>query len=155
MWELLMFPLSLIVIFRITPACARITAPRPVRLPFCRDHPRVCGNYWKILEKITKGEGSPPRVRELQAKNMRFLIVYGITPACAGITFPAPIHRRQSRDHPRVCGNCDPGVPKMSPFGGSPPRMRELLLHRTRKPRVSGITPACAGITCRYFARSD
>ena len=51
---------------RITPACAGITYRMVTFLYMCRDHPRVCGNYYFLYEKIHMRLGSPPRVRELQ-----------------------------------------------------------------------------------------
>ena len=48
------------------------------------DHPRVCGEKIRVLGRVVKVEGSPPRMR-----------------GKVGLIIPAP---HPVRDHPRVCG---------------------------------------------------
>ena len=69
--------------------------------------------------------GSPPRVREKLQRFYFFKSALGITPACAGKTYPFPDWVLTARDHPRVCGK---NMPEQSPVPsepGSPPRVRE------------------------------
>ena len=70
----------------ITPACAGTTIVRAARARKPRDHPRVCGNHLEIHLAGDLCLGSPPRVREPLAVYLNYLIVFGITPACAGTT---------------------------------------------------------------------
>ena len=69
---------------RITPACAGKSPLLfgSIRQP--QDHPRVCGEKSRRMERGPPAKGSPPRVR---GKALRFghkLHRTGITPACAG-----------------------------------------------------------------------
>ena len=68
----------------ITPACAGKSSARHWKRPATRDHPRVCGE--KNMERIVALgiQGSPPRVRGKACLLSRFLVLPGITPACAG-----------------------------------------------------------------------
>ena len=76
-----------------------------------------------------------------------YLLLSGITPAHAGLTY-AQIHRGwQSRDHPRACGAYIPSLSKLTAPVGSPPRMRGLPEYTWSRYYVPGITPAHAGLT--------
>ena len=48
---------------RITPACAGKTFIVNLARKDCEDHPRVCGENYKILYTVYHIIGSPPRVR--------------------------------------------------------------------------------------------
>ena len=75
------------------------------------------------------------------------IIIFGITPACAGKTGHAHDVTRKAWDHPRVCGkNKNPCNPQEYHLG-SPPRVREKLLAVLAALAAAGITPACAGKT--------
>ena len=74
----------------------------------------------------------------------------GITPACAGTTFPRKPRLAVDWDHPRVCGNHDAVYPHKYLQLGSPPRVREPLGLCTCSQLDLGITPACAGTTALY-----
>ena len=68
------------------------------------DHPRVCGEEWKLFPAPLTFSGSPPRMRGRVAALMPENRVVGITPAYAGkrhLRFPL---RLAIWDHPRVCG---------------------------------------------------
>ena len=69
----------------------------------------------------------------------------GITPAYAGKSIRATAILRQSRDHPRVCGEKGSVFSDLVFDEGSPPRMRGkgTLLFSIRL--LVGITPAYAG----------
>ena len=91
--------------------------------------------------------GSPPRVREKHGNDDYYVSYTGITPACAGKTYPFPDWVLTARDHPRVCGK---NMPEQSPVPsepGSPPRVREKHLIWVAHCYCARITPACAGKT--------
>ena len=71
-----------------------------------------------------------------------------IIPAYAGSTRSFMLHDLVSEDHPRVCGEHESELQKMSPDGGSSPRMRGAQLLGGRTGEVVGIIPTYAGSTC-------
>ena len=90
---------------RITPACAGITRYSGADPGRSWDHPRVCGNYQSDPVIFMRGQGSPPRVRELRSFLLGVIGCIRITPACAGITISSVGAFLYLEDHPRVCGN--------------------------------------------------
>ena len=52
-------------------------------------------------------------------------------------------------DHPRMCGKDTNYTPKMLKRSGSPPHVRERHGEYHNNIPPCGITPACAGKTCR------
>ena len=115
------------------------------------DHPRVCGKNLKRHGSMQKLPGSPPRVREKHITFHEVVTHCGITPACAGKTFPLPIQTPLRQDHPRVCGKNRQAMKQMQGGPGSPPRVREKRPPIFRQFLVYGITPACAGKTVKDF----
>ena len=112
-----------------------------------RDHPRVCGKNVEPDLKMVKYLGSPPRVREKLIPFFTLTTANRITPACAGKTANKIVCFSLRRDHPRVCGkNTVSNIPSRVAVG-SPPRVREKLLHATLIVYGLRITPACAGKT--------
>ena len=107
----------------------------------------MCGNYATTSSLIKSRRGSPPRVRELRRTHLEKIENTRITPACAGITTSAGSGIAFFWDHPRVCGNYLNHSAQGWSTLGSPPRVRELHLIGNKQSAVSGITPACAGIT--------
>ena len=112
--------------------------------------------------------GSSPRVRGTPAPRRRLHNRGGIIPACAGNTRSRPRTPAAVRDHPRVCGEHQPGRDADDAIKGSSPRVRGTQdRHRSgsqdapgSSPRVRGtraasnlvrcscrIIPACAGNT--------
>ena len=75
--------------------------------------------------------------------------VLRITPACAGTTSKRQGGDHRQKDHPRVCGNHRSSGAAFSEPAGSPPRVREPPGAGLCNGDVLGITPACAGTTCR------
>ncbi len=74
-----------------------------------------------------------------------FTGVFGITPAYAGkrqVTFSTI---RQTRDHPRLCGEKESWLPSLSAPRGSPPPMRGKVFLVPSILAVQRITPAYAG----------
>ena len=89
---------------RITPACAGKRYQRFVPPDLQWDHPRMCGEKFFIFVPFSPLLGSPPHVR---GKVDGLEIVYrgrGITPACAGKSFPHGLISPDTPDHPRMCG---------------------------------------------------
>ena len=70
----------------ITPACAGTTKALRVVVIVAGDHPRVCGDYSKLITESRVYKGSPPRVRGLHLRVDLVDLRDGITPACAGTT---------------------------------------------------------------------
>ena len=69
-----------------------------------RDHPRLRGEY--LLNEHIKEftEGSPPLARGIPATLPLTNTAMGITPACAGNTYPQRMGTFAIRDHPRLRG---------------------------------------------------
>ena len=57
---------------------------------------------------------------EKAAKQAALIKAYGITPACAGKSFPAVLHFGLVEDHPRVCGEKSDAVSVPAFALGSP-----------------------------------
>ena len=112
-----------------------------------RDHPRVCGKNLGEFPDTSDTQGSPPRVREEQVYRRKSPAASRITPACAGRTDVSIFIRICNGDHPRVCGKNCYITNKWLSVTGSPPRVREEPFSAADKPRIAGITPACAGRT--------
>ena len=110
----------------------------------------MCGNYRAWPQAYACLGGSPPRVRELLTPPLNKEDVYGITPACAGITVCPVWPPGRAWDHPRVCGNYSLRNDGYAVTMGSPPRVRELPFLRCSACGFPGITPACAGITYNF-----
>ena len=130
---------------RITPACAGKRA-RPKTPPLTpRDHPRMCGEKYKIKKRYPLEMGSPPHVRGKGSGGNGPLFDGGITPACAGKRFDQRRQFVESEDHPRMCGEKG-GVLRRAPQRpGSPPHVRGKDRCTVSAAYHAGITPACAG----------
>ena len=112
-----------------------------------RDHPRVCGEYFKSTSDHDLGEGSPPRVRGIRVSWEDAGRAAGITPACAGNTCGHLLQGAAGGDHPRVCGEYYFKLLHFLLPTGSPPRVRGIHVQILAFGIVVGITPACAGNT--------
>ena len=94
----------ILLMVRITPACAGKSYLDSFNFALCKDHPRVCGEKTPTTGKEDTYVGSPPRVRgKVEAQSLRVLHD-GITPACAGKSAAASFSCMDTVDHPRVCG---------------------------------------------------
>ena len=133
----------------ITPACAGKTLVFPKILIPNRDHPRVCGKNVFVAIFYPFAAGSPPRVREKLHGEIKQAVNSRITPACAGKTYYKLHAQHPSQDHPRVCGKNSTSVAQATLSVGSPPRVREKLGTAQAEANYFGITPACAGKTCK------
>ena len=113
----------------IIPAYAGNTCPSATIMPFCRDHPRVCGEHGLGANHPVTRPGSSPRMRGTPTGSCR----------AAG----------PRRDHPRVCGEHADCIVSCAADLGSSPRMRGTLDGRRLFRVRDGIIPAYAGNTCR------
>ena len=89
--------------------------------------------------------GSPPRVRGKVAQKGAFDVRLGITPARAGKRSPIAKSPHHAGDHPRACGEKDPGDRVAFTDPGSPPRVRGKAGQLLNIGSQIGITPARAG----------
>ena len=113
------------------------------------DHPRVCGEKMVSMIPHRRSQGSPPRVRGKARGAWDAKARKGITPAYAG---KRTIPQRPTptwRDHPRVCGEKFLKQVESLSYLGSPPRMRGKVHLTAYFFIIWGITPACAGKSCR------
>ena len=70
--------------FRITPAYAGKSGYRNLVAVDTGDHPRLCGEKFRIHSFITCQPGSPPPMRGKGFSGIAFAVLVGITPAYAG-----------------------------------------------------------------------
>ena len=108
----------------ITPAYAGKSALLSTASSPVKDHPRVCGEKDKMGCSRPLIRGSPPRMRGKAVFRNTLEFLRGITPAYAGKRQPLPGYSKQTRDHPRVCGEKTPMRSEVVKGVGSPPRMR-------------------------------
>ena len=88
------------------------------------DHPRVCGEHIVYSHNIFSHQGSSPRMRGTRFGNGAWIETWGIIPAYAGNTFTNLRLRKNTWDHPRVCGEHAFINGRRLPVKGSSPRMR-------------------------------
>ena len=119
-----------------------------------RDHPRVCGEHSDGGRGAHNSTGSSPRMRGTLISAVNPRLDHVIIPAYAGNTGYHPARHRQTRDHPRVCGEHLRARPEGCAGWGSSPRMRGTQSVHTSRMSVHGIIPAYAGNTS-FFQRSS
>ena len=140
---------ALPVNLRITPACAGRRKLHHATKTTLWDHPRVRGEKRIHRAVVRLKAGSPPRARGEENPGGSRGSRVRITPACAGRRIIENFIGANSQDHPRVRGE------KLSPDAslpyrlGSPPRARGEGRHKAVHRVGRGITPACAGRSCR------
>ena len=88
----------------IIPAYAGSTSSRSTVLRGFQDHPRVCGEHERRLERRQATSGSSPRMRGARSCGHGLIAANGIIPAYAGSTTSCAASYRLAWDHPRVCG---------------------------------------------------
>ena len=138
----------------ITPAYAGKSARGIFRFGPVRDHPRVCGEKIFCHSVVLRLLGSPPRMRGKVTLEVTYATKPGITPAYAGKSIRATAILRQSRDHPRVCGEKKLAMFEDETGQGSPPRMRGKVFYSEVWSHLYGITPAYAGKSGLAFVAS-
>ena len=136
---------AVVLLAGITPAYAGKSAVKSLLCHRVGDHPRVCGEKFRLTSVTTPQRGSPPRMRGKELSVSAHCHICGITPAYAGKSEAVNGPGIAGKDHPRVCGEklghhvCSPR------FRGSPPRMRGKVPYMSRSGGERGITPAYAG----------
>ena len=139
--------------FWITPAYAGKSGFGSSSSAECWDHPRVCGEKWRIRWKNTQTTGSPPRMRGKAMPRLFLFPFWRITPAYAGKSGGSRPRGGEGEDHPRVCGEKFWALVRAVMALGSPPRVRGKANSACRHQPKQGITPAHAGKRrrcCRY-----
>ena len=109
------------------------------------DHPRACGEQFVIGTIWMLITGSSPRVRGAVGGVENNPLKLGIIPARAGSRTALYLWHRQSRDHPRACGEQRSPLKPKSVGLGSSPRVRGAASVHGVEERVEGIIPARAG----------
>ena len=89
---------------RITPAYAGKSAEIAAYKALTADHPRMCGEKYKVDVDGENVKGSPPHVRGKDIFTDLVFDEFRITPACAGKRKTAWKGEGKKQDHPRMCG---------------------------------------------------
>ena len=136
---------------RITPAYAGKRIMKRGTKMSIKDHPRLCGEKFKIAFVIFARSGSPPPMRGKETKKHIEFHVNRITPAYAGKSALHSSSGSGGLDHPRLCGekllgDCEPAADR-----GSPPPMRGKEDGMKIRVDLDGITPAYAGKSICLF----
>ncbi len=97
--------------------------------------------------------GSPPPARGPPNPRRTHATSYRITPACAGTTCRCTATGWHPSDHPRLRGDHWEQLAATVTSSGSPPPARGPLVTDPARLTRRGITPACAGTTCRTLRR--
>ena len=135
---------------RITPADAGKTRACCRYRTAKQDHPRGCGENFRLLCRRSQAMGSPPRMRGKRRQSALRCYSLRITPADAGKTAFALTYFQIGKDHPRGCGENQRQANAASRLSGSPPRMRGKHDAENIPQRFPGITPADAGKTVSH-----
>ena len=131
----------------IIPAHAGNTVQTDAYIGSDGDHPRACGEHYKLDLRLSFPMGSSPRMRGTPVPRPSVPRPSGIIPAHAGNTFVFQCVPFLRRDHPRACGE-HPGIsPHSLRRTGSSPRMRGTQKARLVRLALFGIIPAHAGNT--------
>ena len=130
---------------RITPAYAGKRPRGKQRKGVKKDHPRVCGEKFKLRGRTFSRLGSPPRMRGKAHLPHLNKTCRGITPAYAGKSACFQLCEKLVWDHPRVCGEKTGAFDVQTLIVGSPPRMRGKGFPSSSLFPHTGITPAYAG----------
>ena len=141
-----------VIVARIIPAHAGLTARMTSLSPFPRDHPRACGAHKPRWLLSDSAGGSSPRMRGSPIYVSTGIEIPGIIPAHAGLTLQYLRRAGETGDHPRACGAhvfaavCDVAA------AGSSPRMRGSRFKPLTAISFRGIIPAHAGLTPKNFS---
>ena len=111
------------------------------------------GEYTIVVQVSIFVEGSSPLAQGILSEIKRVSKHARIIPACAGNTFELINSFINTKDHPRLRGEYQPGMVKAHAETGSSPLARGILYRICIHRHVIGIIPACAGNT--RFAISD
>ena len=133
----------------LTPACAGTSGLGVGGAFRARAHPRVRGDVQRGRLGRLCSQGSPPRARGRRQPRARDRDDGGLTPACAGTSRAPRLAWRGCWAHPRVRGDVNNTTTLANAAGGSPPRARGRRGLRRPRRIWAGLTPACAGTSCR------
>ena len=135
----------------ITPAYAGKRAIQVNRENIDEDHPRLCGEKFRIHLFITCQPGSPPPMRGKGLADETREYRTRITPAYAGKSITEIFQKDVNKDHPRLCGEKLLEINRHYAFSGSPPPMRGKGKSASRNDFPNRITPAYAGKSIFLF----
>ena len=130
---------------RSIPACAGEPRELELQLPQTTVYPRVCGGTDRMNQKDFAALGLSPRVRGNQSAKLRYLIVSGSIPACAGEPPSPPRTAARPRVYPRVCGGTARVLIHLVKNKGLSPRVRGNHHLLATLGVFVGSIPACAG----------
>ena len=109
------------------------------------DHPRLRGEKQSKFIQFLRSKGSPPLTRGKVARKNSIVSADRITPAYAGKSPVAFMHKKSYKDHPRLRGEKSFRKLQTEKLQGSPPLTRgkgkSISSHRS----AARITPAYAG----------
>ena len=111
----------------------------------------MCGEHKVEPEDADEHGGSSPHVRGTLMYIDAVLSPGGIIPACAGNTAVQSEGRRESGDHPRMCGEHGHVVLTDAEETGSSPHVRGTPSATVDRIDSPGIIPACAGNTLNFM----
>ena len=139
------FLLSLLFLWGITPACAGKSSGGYTLFDVNGDHPRLRGEKNLLEDNYSREGGSPPLARGKALKVAAHSSFRRITPACAGKSGRRSPTPPDTEDHPRLRGEKQVEADQQRTIQGSPPLARgKVLLHKNNTTNIR-ITPACAG----------
>ena len=110
-----------------------------------RDHPRLRGEQQYDGKPHRIKLGSPPLARGTVSRSAYCSPFRGITPACAGNSYPLLRVLQGHGDHPRLRGEQRMLGGRDPQQLGSPPLARGTDVSASVPSAYNGITPACAG----------
>ena len=123
--------------------CRKASATWPARV-----YPRVCGGTRNIGVPIVGYAGLSPRVRGNLNRVFAGEIGRGSIPACAGEPGTDFENVLRFTVYPRVCGGTATPPVTCNDLPGLSPRVRGNRWSQTRRQRMPGSIPACAGEPC-------
>ena len=112
----------------------------------------MCGEHLPDTLTTSTPKGSSPHVRGAHGKFAIHVSIRGIIPACAGSTHYQDAGVERTWDHPRMCGEHGLGANHPVPRPGSSPHVRGALWPTVAVCAFSGIIPACAGSTSKWYS---
>ncbi len=120
------------------------------------DHPRVCGERFRIKIQFPSYTGSSPRLRGTAMAWWTSQPWPRIIPASAGNGLAVNWMAVHGMDHPRVCGERQPSRDPLRKTSGSSPRLRGTVVNGYFIVNTERIIPASAGNGfALFFSDSD
>ena len=130
---------------RIIPAHAG-NSPRQGRTPYpSPDHPRACGELGVDAARLTRPDGSSPRMRGTHRASGPRCAWRRIIPAHAGNSSSRRLLSAECADHPRACGELVSWLPVDGSLGGSSRACGELFSVALKPGSIPGSSPRMRG----------